>query len=370
MIKWFDERTGEAEVVRGGRVFRAQVREIESAARHPGARVHFDIERTGDVEVAVNVTARIGMRTSRRQHNFGALTDGRSIGSKGATPHPTADGEPTAEREPGAAGALPIEGLASTLQVSVLAHGDVDEETKLDATRAVVRVVEELGEPTLFARLKLHFDRDPARLRPAQAEVAVDVDGELVRAHVADRTMPEAIDLLEHRLRDRLSHRAQHREELREHGAAARPGMWQHSSIPTERPTFFDRPPTEREVVRRKTFATEELLPDEAIFDMEQLDFDFYLFCDLASGSDSLVERVGDGSYEMTRLQPTEVDSGPTAATLRISGVPAPQLQLSDAIERLDSGGEPHVFFADAATGRGNVLYRRYDGNYGLLTPD
>jgi hypothetical protein len=27
------------------------------------------------------------------------------------------------------------------------------------------------------------------------------------------------------------------------------------------------------------------------------------------------------------------------------------------------------VFFADETTGRGNVLYHRYDGHYGLITP-
>ena len=30
-------------------------------------------------------------------------------------------------------------------------------------------------------------------------------------------------------------------------------------------------------------------------------------------------------------------------------------------------GGEP--FFLDAESGRGNVLYRRYDGHSGLITP-
>jgi hypothetical protein len=27
------------------------------------------------------------------------------------------------------------------------------------------------------------------------------------------------------------------------------------------------------------------------------------------------------------------------------------------------------VFFIDAATGRGSVVYHRYDGHYGLLVP-
>ena len=39
-------------------------------------------------------------------------------------------------------------------------------------------------------------------------------------------------------------------------------------------------------------------------------------------------------------------------------------------IERLDASAEPHIFFANATTGRGNVLYRRYDGHYGLIVPE
>jgi len=31
--------------------------------------------------------------------------------------------------------------------------------------------------------------------------------------------------------------------------------------------------------------------------------------------------------------------------------------------------GQPFTFFADAGTGRGNVVYHRYDGHYGLLVP-
>jgi hypothetical protein len=42
---------------------------------------------------------------------------------------------------------------------------------------------------------------------------------------------------------------------------------------------------------------------------------------------------------------------------------------VQQATQRLDDGGEPFVFFANAMTGRGNVVYRRYDGNYGLITP-
>ena len=52
-----------------------------------------------------------------------------------------------------------------------------------------------------------------------------------------------------------------------------------------------------------------------------------------------------------------------------LSGHPAPRLDLATAVERLASGNEGHVFFEDAESGRGNVLYVRADGHYGLIAP-
>jgi hypothetical protein len=31
--------------------------------------------------------------------------------------------------------------------------------------------------------------------------------------------------------------------------------------------------------------------------------------------------------------------------------------------------GQPFTFFVDAGTGRGRLIYHRYDGHYGLITP-
>jgi hypothetical protein len=52
-----------------------------------------------------------------------------------------------------------------------------------------------------------------------------------------------------------------------------------------------------------------------------------------------------------------------------VSPVPAPCLAVSEAIERLELAGQPFVFFIDPDTERGTVLYHRYDGHYGLITP-
>lgn len=470
VIKWFDPKTGEAAVVRHGRTFPAHRGDVEAAARHAGARVHFDIHRARGVDQAVGVRLREGTRVSHRQHRFGTLAGARQVDHKGALPyahvhpelqagaiHPlevarawatsvargdvvealalyapdavvevdgreitgrTAVGawletispfdaarhaqvqgtenavlvswEASGPDEPGikvhcnishalitrqraeesGVQLLAVEGEAPSLAVELSTHGAVSEDAKAGAQDVVRAVAEKLAEPVLFARVKLSHEADHARERPAIAEAALDVDGDVVRAQVAARTMPEALDFLGHRLTDRLEHRARRRESLRRFSALPTAGEWRHGDLPTDRPPYFDRPPEERALVRHKMFAIEEITPDEAVFDMNQLDYEFYLFCDLASGEDSLVDRVDDGSYRMTTLTPTEVDLGPTAVPIELSKAPVPKLSLAQAIERLNAGTEPRVFFADRESGRGNVLYRRYDGHYGLITPD
>ncbi|WP_244199895.1 sigma 54 modulation/S30EA ribosomal C-terminal domain-containing protein [Amycolatopsis thailandensis] len=54
---------------------------------------------------------------------------------------------------------------------------------------------------------------------------------------------------------------------------------------------------------------------------------------------------------------------------MTVSGQPAPVLTTEDAVDRLGLLGLPFLFFLDLERARGNVLYRRYDGRYGLITP-
>lgn len=252
--------------------------------------------------------------------------------------------------------------------IAVTRKGRVDDEEVAYGILRLSHVVEQIGEPVLFASLKLSRATDPARSRPAMVQATLDVDGELVRAHVAGHEMHEAVDVLQRRLHDKLQHRAEHRGQLRTRGSASSPGEWRHGDAPTVRPEFYERPVDDRELVRHKTIAVDELTPDEAAFDMEQLDHDFLLFGDLATGEDAVLERRDDATYHLTRLHPSPIDTEPTAIGLTVDEHPAPVLSVRDAIERLDAGAERFVFFANTTTERGNVVYRRYDGHYGLLT--
>jgi hypothetical protein len=64
------------------------------------------------------------------------------------------------------------------------------------------------------------------------------------------------------------------------------------------------------------------------------------------------------------------METGRSAVDLAVAECPAPVLEVDEAIERIGASGERFVFFENAASGRGNVIYRRYDGHYGLLTPE
>ena len=256
------------------------------------------------------------------------------------------------------------------VRLSVATSGEVSDEAVDYASQRVAQVARSVEEPILFARVKLEMAADPARARPAMAQALLDVNGRVVRAQVAAHELHEAVDLLQRRLRDRIEHRSEHLEALRRH-PPGRPegGEWRHGDLATVRPEHFDRPVEERQLVRHKPFVAAEQTMEEAVFDMDQLDYDFYLFRDVDSGEDSLLERIPAG-YRLQHLHSVPAPTRPpvSAYPLTANETAAAELTVDEAIERLNASQEPFVFFASPATGRGNVAYRRYDGHYGLIT--
>ncbi|MFS2293268.1 MAG: HPF/RaiA family ribosome-associated protein [Actinomadura sp.] len=220
-------------------------------------------------------------------------------------------------------------------------------------------------EPVLFARVKLSMAANPAVGRPALAQTNLDVNGRLVRVQVAAETMFEAVDQLHDRLQRRLGRVSKEWEPP--HGSPS-PPEWRQSLEPAGPPGYSPLPAEEREVVRHKSFTLSSETPDEAAFDMEMLDYEFLLFTDAETDQDSVIYH-SEGGYRLAQVDPQLDRRDPIAVPLTISPHPAPRLSVSEATEYLDTTGLPWVFFVNEATGRGNVLYRRYDGNYGLITP-
>lgn len=255
------------------------------------------------------------------------------------------------------------------LPVEIVRRGDVDEDAVEYAMKRLDSVSHLIGEPVLFIRVRLTREANGHHHRPSLAQATLDINGELLRAQVGADTLTEAIDLLADRLRDQLQHRAERRRARRVVARAAQPGEWRHGDVRDQRPLFAERPVDERRVVGRKSFAIDPATPDEAAADMEQLDYDFWLFHDLASDADAVLERLPEGGYRLQRVCQADAEAGPVAIDLTVLPQAPPEITLDEAIRQLDDSGQRLVFFVDPGTGRGNVVYRRYDGHYGVLAP-
>jgi ribosomal subunit interface protein len=254
------------------------------------------------------------------------------------------------------------------LEVHVTSHGDVPEAAKQYAIEKLRQLAHYTKKPILYVQVKLTLAGNPSRERPALAEASFDVNGRQIRAHVAAHDFTEAVDLLVDRLRRRLD-RSMHRTDPqhRPHHGAAR---WHHGDLRTARPEYFDRPVDEREIVRHKTFALEPMTCEEAAFDLELLGHDFYLFTDLETGADSVLFHPEEGDH-LELIQAADENRVPASCSaFVVASTQHPvEMTISEARERLDITGERFVFFVNTETGRGNVIYRRYDGHYGLITP-
>lgn len=251
--------------------------------------------------------------------------------------------------------------MADPAPIEVTLRGDVGGGAGEYAREKIAHALEATHGPVLAARVVLDLSHDSAVQRPALAEASADVNGHPVRVRTAAPTMTQAIDDLEHRLRSRLV-RLHDRDRARHRWTAVAPDHeWRHGDLPRRATPYFPRPEETREVVRHKSFASEPMTVDEAAYEMDLLDHDFFLYRDLASHGPALVHRLDDGGYGVQGAMP-----GGAVAEVTDEG-PPPTLTAAEARTRLEADGEPFVFYVDTDAGTGRVLYHRYDGHYGLV---
>ncbi len=255
-----------------------------------------------------------------------------------------------------------------TLQVQTHTQGMVPENAAKLAVQRVSALLRVASEPVLFARVKLTMHADPAVERPAIVQVNVDLNGRLIRAQAADDTMTAAIEHVCERLRVRLQRAARNWAALRGGQPLPGPGEWRHQSPPRPRLPYFPRPGGERLVMRHKSYAPAHETADEAAADAELLDYDFYLFTEKSTGEDSVIYRTADG-FRLAMAHWRGQRLGPVDPSISVSQIPAARLSVTEAEDRLEAAGQPFLFFVNGQTGRGNLIYHRYDGHYGLIEP-
>lgn len=257
---------------------------------------------------------------------------------------------------------------AETAQVRVETHGEVPPWAVGLATAKVRSVIKVAAEPVLSARVMLAMAPDPAVARPAVAQATIDMNGKVIRAQATEETLRLAVEQMGARLRVRLGRAARNWAARRGTTATDEPGEWRHQSIPVRRPPYFPRPGDQRLVIRRVSYSGGPQTPQEAVAELNLLDYDFHLFTERSTGQDSVICRVR-GGYRLARAHPELPLPAAPPDSVTVSDLPVSRLTVGAAADLLDASGEPFVFFIDAATGRGSVVYHRYDGHYGLLVP-
>lgn len=253
------------------------------------------------------------------------------------------------------------------VQVQIETQGAVPEGMPELAIAKVDSLLRLAAEPVLHARVMLTMAADPAVALPAVARVNVDLDGRRVRAQAAGQTMRESVEHMASRLRARLERSTRNWEARRGSRPTDAPGEWRHQSIGAHHPSYFPRPAEERQVIRRRSHAADRKTPEEALADLNLLDYDFYLFTDELTGHDSVIYRVTHG-YRLAQAQLPRPRRPLPPAMIQTSQ-PAPRLTVSGAIARLEALGYEFLFFVDTDTRRGCLIYHRYDGHYGLIVP-
>lgn len=255
----------------------------------------------------------------------------------------------------------------SAFEVEVTTRGELPgaAEYARDKIGALGRLTD---QPVLFAHVKFTKHANPARESPVLAQANIDVNGRLVRAQVQAPTASEAVDQLETRLQRRLERITRQWETQRRVETSS--SDWRRQSEPTQRPDYFPRPPEERRIIRRKSFTLATSTVDEAALEMDLLDYDFHLFVEEGTAQDSVLYRDGPTGYRLAQVHPVPADQlADFELPLTISDHPPPRRTAEQAAKRMGLLGLPFLFFVDVESNRGKVLYRRYDGHYGLITP-
>jgi putative sigma-54 modulation protein len=145
----------------------------------------------------------------------------------------------------------------------------------------------------LMAKVVLSLAGSAHVERKAKAEVQLDLPGGLLRVEEEDQDLYAAIDRMVDRLEVQL-------KRYRERRFVGKRHSYQGPPPPEVRDMEALRKPEEEEgprIVRVKRFEMRPMDPEEAVFQMEALGHDFFVFRNAKTEEISVVYRRKDGNY-------------------------------------------------------------------------
>jgi hypothetical protein len=241
----------------------------------------------------------------------------------------------------------------TSTRARVLVTGEVPSPVQAEASRAVAVAFEAAGVRGADVRIRLTWNPDD-RLRPAVAQVNADVDGRTLRAQISAGDLDAVLEAAVERVGAQL--------DALTDDWPPRVGPQEEKAWPSRRA----RPSGDRRLVRVKSFKLDRLTAPEAMRHMDAMDYNFHLYASAETGEGCLVYRIGPTGY---RVSTPTIHSGPPAGlTPPLTWQPHAPSRFSEveALEHLSRTDLPFVFFYQGEEAR--VMYRRYDGHYGLIS--
>jgi hypothetical protein len=220
----------------------------------------------------------------------------------------------------------------------------------------------------LDARLTLrHPETRPARDRWV-ADASVLLDGRVLAAHATGRAPLHATDEVGDRLRRQLRRavgsEVARRNEPRELQRALS-GLCHERG---HRPQARLKPPELRDLTPHRTAYPLPESTSDAVADLIDLDLEFLLFRHERTGEEVVVHRRDDGRIGLLHPPGSALVDENDLVVPDPSRYPEP-ISLEHARSEMDVLSHRFLYFIDAASGRGEVIYLRHDGNYGLVLP-
>lgn len=234
--------------------------------------------------------------------------------------------------------------------VEVRSRGPIGDEAEACA-RAMVSAVVARHRLAGGARVRLTGDYHPGG--PMVVQVNLRVSGAPARIQVAGPNPADAVAAGAVRL-DR---------QVRRLLTAWEPWPWPD---PERRALAV---PGRDQITRRKLVPLRPRRTCQAASMLAAMDYDVCLFTDADTGEDAVIYRAGPTGLRVARQRsmrpaPTRGTPAPTVNSRR-----TPVLTPEAAAAHLAAGWLPFLFFTDQDTGRGCLVYRRYDDGVGLLGP-
>lgn len=245
------------------------------------------------------------------------------------------------------------------------AYGPVPSVTRYQVAQMMSGLSDIAQREVRSARVKVkrNENRNPDQTSIGQGKL--DVSGTAVRAEAAAATPREALQTVGKRLADKLDRLF----DARSRGGFGPARQRDSDDESYYRPDFFYRAPQRRAVVRRKTYTpADRYSVSEALFALEALDYRFFIFTNEADDKTAVVYEVADG-VAVREVDGSRPDPESVPADLHVNEAGVPSIAVAEAVSRLNTGDMTFVFFVDSDRERPSVLYRRYDGHYGILMP-